>query len=193
MSNAGLNPLPGKESYTLPDGVKMILDATIQQATAFGVVLALFAGGVASIAQTLGGTMTEEVSPDSWKVLRVFLYSAIMFNLSGAFISLMIVKMCTDLSLAAWNKKCRPAPSPENETVSRLLRRYNMSNSYWIVERLFVFVSIFACVFTFTALSLWVFLSEPLKVAGATMAIFSALGIAVLLSFWITIRGENWK
>ncbi|KIM20821.1 hypothetical protein M408DRAFT_122869 [Serendipita vermifera MAFF 305830] len=171
----------------------MILDATIQQATAFGVVLALFAGGVASIAQTLGDTMADEDSPDSWKVLRVFLYSAIMFNLSGSFISLMIVKMCTDVSLAAWNKKCRPSPSPEDETVSRLLRRYNMSNSYWIVERLFVFVSILSCIFTFTALSLWVFLSETLKVAGATMAIFSVLGITVLLAFWITIRGENWS
>jgi hypothetical protein len=68
--------------------------------------MALFAGALASFAQMVNGvdpTKTDTTTL-SWGALLVFLYSAIMLSLAGSFLSLIVIKMCSDLPLAAQQK-----------------------------------------------------------------------------------------
>jgi hypothetical protein len=155
--------------------------------------LALFAGALASIAQTVAGTVDEPDSPASWKALRVFLYSAIMLNFSGAFLSLMIVKMCSDLPLAlALSQKEKPQPKHPPGSVLDLLVRYHMSRWYLMVNRSFVIVSILACLCTFASLSFWIFLSETFTVALITMVIFSILAVNLIAVYVVAVNGQGW-
>ncbi|KIM22672.1 hypothetical protein M408DRAFT_332808, partial [Serendipita vermifera MAFF 305830] len=104
----------------LPDPVKLVLDADQKQAEVVGIVMALFAGGLVSFAQIVEGVDSEDpkTTPASWQAMRVFLYGSVMLNLAGAFLSLLTIKMCTDLPLAyhqwsvrdKWKNKQRKAP-----------------------------------------------------------------------------------
>jgi hypothetical protein len=155
--------------------------------------LALFAGALASIAQTVATTVDEADSPASWKAMRVFLYSAIMLNFSGAFLSLMIVKMCSDLPLALYlYQKEQPIPRYIPGSISGLLGHYQMSRWYWMVNRSFVAVSILGCLCTFASLSFWIFVSETFTVALITMVIFSILALNLIAVYGVTVTGQGW-
>jgi hypothetical protein len=151
--------------------------------------LALFAGALTSIAQTVSATVDVDDSPASWKAMRVFLYSAIMLNFSGAFLSLMIVKMCSDLPLAMFQND---APPCFKRSVSDQLGHFGMSRQYWIVNSSFVVVSILASLCTFATLSFWVFLSQTFTVALITIMIFSLLALTIILTFGIAMQGQGW-
>ncbi|KIM22694.1 hypothetical protein M408DRAFT_332815 [Serendipita vermifera MAFF 305830] len=86
----------------LSSEVKMVLDADKQQAEGVGIVMALFAGALVSLAQIMEGVDPEDpkTTTASWQAMRVFLYGSVMLNLAGAFLSRITIKMCTDLSLA---------------------------------------------------------------------------------------------
>ena len=62
--------------------------------------MALFASGLYSLAGMVAAK-SSEANTAPWHTLRVFTYSAIILNLSGAVFSLVITKMCSDLPLAA--------------------------------------------------------------------------------------------
>lgn len=136
-------------------------------------------------------TVDEDDSPASWKALRVFLYSAIMLNFSGAFLSLMIVKMCSDLPLALYQRE-KPLPPYIPGSVSGLLAHYHMSHWYWRANRSFVAVSILACLCTFASLSFWIFLSETFTVALITMVIFSLLALNLVVVYGVAVNGQGW-
>ena len=53
-----------------------------------------------------------DTSGAAWQALRGFTFSAIVLNLGGAFISLMIIKMCTDVPLAAQRRVLEGTDSP---------------------------------------------------------------------------------
>src|SRR5277367_2067711 len=104
--------------------------------------MALFAGALASLAQIVAGSVDQDEGPASWKALRVFLYPAIMLNLSGAFISLMMVKVCTDFPLAAYQKafQVEALPVGIRRTISGLLTRGEVSSLYWFVNGSFIII-----------------------------------------------------
>jgi hypothetical protein len=154
--------------------------------------LALFAGVLASLAQTVAGNVDVDESPASWKALRVFLYSAIMLNLSGAFVSLMMVKLCSDFPLAAYQNADQGKPLETGKTISELLRACHVSRWYWYVNQSFVVTSFLACLCTFTSFSFWVLLSETFAVGVVTMVIFSILAINAILVFAATKNAQVW-
>lgn len=156
--------------------------------------MALFAGALASLAQSVAANVDTDDSPAAWKALRVFLYSAIMLNISGAFISLMLVKICSDFPLVAYESADQKRPEkPAKETVSGLLRRFGMSQWYWPVSQSFVIISMLACLCTFASFSFWVLLSETFTVALITMVIFSILAVNVILVFAATVKAQKWN
>lgn len=64
--------------------------------------MALFAAALVSLAQMIAAA--AEKTGASWEAMRFFTYAAIMLNLGGAFISLVIIKMCSDVPRAAQQK-----------------------------------------------------------------------------------------
>jgi hypothetical protein len=67
--------------------------------------MALFAAALVSLAQMIAAIDNPtNTSTLSWEALRFFTYAAIILNLSGAVVSLMIIKMCSDLPLTAQQK-----------------------------------------------------------------------------------------
>jgi hypothetical protein len=62
--------------------------------------MALFASGLYSLAGMVADK-SADANTTSWHALRVFTYSSIVLNLSGAVFSLVITKMCSDVPLAA--------------------------------------------------------------------------------------------
>jgi len=67
--------------------------------------MGLFAGALVSLAQIVNAVPeTNITAPISWGAMIVFLYSAIMLSLSGSFLSLVVIKMCSDVPLAAQQK-----------------------------------------------------------------------------------------
>lgn len=159
--------------------------------------MALFTGALASLAQTLSGdSMIDKAdTPASWKALRVFLYSAIILNFSGAFLSLAVVKMCTDLPLAAHQAMLLNGPKASHNqpgTVSQLLIDSGMSRGYNTVNLSLTVVFVSACICTFATLTFWVLLSETSIVAGITMIVFGLVGLNAIVVSVITGRGQNW-
>ena len=66
--------------------------------------MALFATALVSLAQMIAGVDATNANTPSWAALRFFTYAAIILNLSGAVVSLVIIKMCSDVPLAAQQK-----------------------------------------------------------------------------------------
>jgi hypothetical protein len=76
--------------------------------------MALFAAALVSLAQMIASVDTAtntntvdtaaNTNTPSWEALRFFTYTAIVLNLSGAVVSLMVIKMCSDVPLAAQQK-----------------------------------------------------------------------------------------
>jgi hypothetical protein len=165
--------------------------------------MALFAGALASLAQCLESVdKGVTLSSTSWLALRAFLYGAIMLNLCGAFLSLVIIKMCCDLPLARFQRESRGIAPPEIpsgvDPWSRyaLLHRAGMTRFFFIVEELCYWFLVFACVCTFTTLTLWVSLitqSDNNTWSWVTMGFFGPCATAVIVAFGIAVYGQRWR
>lgn len=173
--------------------------------------MALFAGALVSLAQIVAGAaQTGDTTSASWAALRVFLYAAIMLNLGGAFLSLICIKMCSDLPLAAQQRLLREGSPTSTSALSKvargetldadilgdhfgLLRIMGMSPWYRLVDQMSSWVLIVACVCTFIALTFWIFLSETIVTAGVTMVIFGPVAILVILVFVFASLGQGWQ
>ncbi|KIM21412.1 hypothetical protein M408DRAFT_333486 [Serendipita vermifera MAFF 305830] len=188
----------------LPDPVKLVLDADQKQAEAVGIVMALFAGALVSLAQIVEGVDSEDpkTTTASWQAMRVFLYGSVMLNLAGAFLSLLTIKMCTDLPLAyhQWKSKQRKGPVVNRphglEEWHRfgLLLEAGMSRRYASLDRMSTLVLILACICTFASLTFWVCLNTlNVITSGITMIIFGSGGLVVITAFVMTSVGEGWK
>jgi hypothetical protein len=208
--------------------------------------MALFAAALVSLAQMVASVDTAaNTSTPSWEALRFFTYAAITLNLSGAVVSLIVIKMCSDIPLAAQQKLLEVDESdltdtnqissqnqhalvsiPPNTAVSifdpdwitpgnrniplaaardgvlvpellldhfRLLESFGMSTNYRIVDKSTNRILMAACACTFTAMSLWVFLTESITTAGITMISFGSTAILVLTVFLIGNVGQGWR
>jgi hypothetical protein len=179
----------------------------------------LLASALVSLVQTVASVSTDTTSP-SWQALRGFIYSAIILNLSGAFLALMTIKMCSDLPVVAQQKLIDglttsnvPMSSivepdwitPEHDNIPfaatiagkgvlsvkilgdhfLLLRCFGMSRWYKAVVRISSWVLVAACVCSFAALTLWMFLSESVTTAGLTMIPFGITAIIVICVFLV--------
>ncbi|KIM27174.1 hypothetical protein M408DRAFT_170476 [Serendipita vermifera MAFF 305830] len=195
------NPTPPEK---LPDQVKLVLDADQKQAEAVGIVMALFAGALVSLAQIVEGVDSEDskTTTASWQAMRIFLYGSVMLNLAGAFLSLLTIKMCTDLPLAYHQWKSGKRDGPRVNRPDRvkdwhrfgLLLEAGMSRHYATVDHMSTLALILACVCTFASLTFWVCLNTlNVITSGITMIIFGLVGIAVIVAFVMTIVGEGWK
>jgi hypothetical protein len=164
--------------------------------------MALFAAALVSLAQIVEGVDKTDTTTTSWQALRVFLYGAIMLNLAGAFLSLLTIKMCTDLPLAYHQRQTGRQKNADiklpNDVVdwhrSGILLGAGMSRYYAWIDLSSTLVLISACVCTFSSLTFWVLLNtlDP-KTSGITMIIFGSVAIVVLGSFAITSLGEGWE
>jgi heme A synthase len=172
--------------------------------------MALFAGALVSLAQLVGtSNSSSDGNSVSWSALLVFLYSAIMLNLGGAFLSLLAIKMCSDLPLAAQQKLLREGSAASKSPLSRiargetlgteiledhfgLLESFGMSRGYRHVDYLCFSSLMAASVCTFVALTFWVFLSETNVTAGITMITFGPVAIIVVRVFVLAGYGQGW-
>jgi hypothetical protein len=165
--------------------------------------MALFAGALSSFAQIVSAVdpATVDKTSVSWGALLVFLYAAIILSLSQCFISIIIIKMCSDLPLAVRQRilvSHVPASGdpPEADILAdhfRLLEAYGMSTEYKQVDRLAGLVLILACICTFTSLTIWIFLSETIATAGVTMVFFGATAIIVIYAYVVGTNGQGWR
>ncbi|KIM23121.1 hypothetical protein M408DRAFT_28135 [Serendipita vermifera MAFF 305830] len=186
----------------LPDPVKLVLDADQKQAEAVGIVMALFAGALVSLAQIVEGVGSEDpkTTTASWQAMRVFLYGSVMLNLGGAFLSLLTIKMCTDLPLAyhqSTDKEGKNIKLPhgvEPQYRFGLLLKAGMSRHYATVDHMSTMALILACMCTFASLTFWVCLNTPSAItSGLTMIIFGLVGLGAISAFVMTSLGEGWK
>jgi hypothetical protein len=175
--------------------------------------MALFAGALASFAQIVNGVdpTKTDTSTFSWGALLVFLYSAIMLSLAGSFLSLIVIKMCSDLPLASQQKVLEERSPLSHKPLSsvaarsgqidafilanrsRLLEHFGMSKGFKVVDRMGSFVLLAACVCTCAALTFWIFLSEPIVTAGVTMVCFGVTAIIVILAYRFATNGQGWS
>jgi hypothetical protein len=173
--------------------------------------MALFAGALVSFAQTVNGVdpSTSDTSSVLWGTLLVFLYGAIILSLGGSLISLIVIKMCSDLPIAAQQKILREGVA-KSKTLSQiatggvlsefalanhfvLLERFGMSRAYKVVIRASTLVLIATSVCTFATLTFWVFLSSTIITAGLTMIFFGGTAIIVVVAYLIAGNGQRWS
>jgi ethanolamine transporter EutH len=166
--------------------------------------MALFAGALVSLAQIVEGvdTTSTDTTTASWQALRIFLYGSIMLNLAGAFLSLLTIKMCSDLPLAYHQRQLGPGTNADIKLPagvkdwhrSGVLLGAGMSRYYSWIDITSTLMLVAACVCTFSALAFWVLLNtlDP-KTSGITMIIFGSVAIVVLGAFAITSLGERWE
>jgi hypothetical protein len=165
--------------------------------------MALFAGALVSLAQIVEAVTTDTTSA-SWQALRTFLYGAIMLNLSGAFLSLVTIKMCSDLTIT---RRRNPSQSPPGATFEvqtntvtgnairhsrvKTLLDAGMSPGYKFVDISNALVMTSACISTFASLTFWVFLNAKNSVVpGLIMLFFVPAAIIAIAAFWIAALGE---
>jgi hypothetical protein len=143
-------------------------------------------------ASSLGNSFVEENEPDAWKRLRFFLHSALVVNLTGTFMCLMITKMCSDLRLTVYEKKGSTRSTIYKDgTVSALLDKYHMSRWYWPVNALTIFVSALGWVFTFVTLALWANLSQP--IGWLTMTFYGYVAVISIFVFMVASLVQEWS
>lgn len=173
--------------------------------------MALFAGALVSFAQIINGvdSSTGDTSSVSWGALLVFLYGSIILSFGGSLISLTVIKMCSDVPIAAQQKILREGVA-KSKTLSQiaaggvlseyalanhfvLLERFGMSKAYKVVIRASNLVFIATSICTFTTLTFWVFLSETIITAGVTMIFFGGTAIIVIAAYLIAGNGQRWS
>jgi len=163
--------------------------------------MALFAGALVSLAQIVESTAQQvDTRPASWQALRVFLYSATILNLTGAFLSLVIIKMCSDLPLAYYQRSCRgvtpPTPLPKGvEPWSRraILIEAGMYRRYTFVDGASTLMLLAAIVFTFASFTFWVLLNSQNGItSGVTVTFFGIAALVAFCAFLVAAKGEQW-
>jgi hypothetical protein len=159
----------------------------------FIVQMGLFACGLASLLRSVEAV--DEVviqSSISWQAQHIFLYCAIMGHLCGAFNSLCVMKMLSDLPIARFQRQSRgiapPAIPPGVDPQSRLGILYGagMAYSFSTLERMSYWVQVSAWVSTFITLALWVALviqSDDNTWSWAMMGFVGPCATVVLLAF----------
>lgn len=135
-----------------------------------------------------------------WTALRFFTYSAIILCMSGVFISMACMGCCTSLANGARNQLLKEHDSPPERPTQRrfraiwrknlsdpgeLLRSHGMSPKYGrLRDLLYVFLTL-GTLFSFTAITLWIWLTENHLTAGVTMiTIVPAFMAVVYALFW---------
>jgi len=183
----------------------------------------LFASALVSLAQMIA-TVSSTVDTDgsSWVALRFFTFSAIILNLSGAFLSLITIKMCSDLPVAAQQRVIKDRTAPPRDTPYfitvedldipfrvatgvgilsptilddhfLLLKCFGMSKWYRFVDRASSMVLVVACACTFAALTFWMFLNEPQMTAGVTMITFGLAAIITICALLLALSRQGWR
>jgi hypothetical protein len=131
-----------------------------------------------------------------------------MLNLTGAFLSLVTIKMCSDLPLAHYQKQFKttslpttsatlvPPPPSDVEPWSRIgiLLDAGMSRRYTFVDDASKWVLLASGVCTFASLTFWVFLNAQNwnTAVITTMVLFVPAAIVAIRAFLIASRGEGW-
>jgi hypothetical protein len=152
--------------------------------------------------------MIPDDHPDTaaWETLQFFIYSSIILNLSGTFLCLMAIKMCTDLphhaqQLALSNPDSWPSRAARNEILPEnilknhwvLLGKFGMSPRYQRLDALFVYVVLFGGLYTFIAVILWVWLTSPHIVAGVIMLTVAPAVLSMTYGLVAACTGEGWQ
>jgi len=142
-----------------------------------------------------------------WETLCVFFYSAVILNLTCAFLSLVIIKMCDDLLLAYYQKSYRratwtthdaeetPALPREVENWSRqgILRQAGMYRPYRLVNAARTCILLVAFASTFVSFTLWVVITAPNDpILWVTMVIFGIAALVAVGSYLVAAMGEGW-
>ncbi|KIM29259.1 hypothetical protein M408DRAFT_121521 [Serendipita vermifera MAFF 305830] len=176
-----------------------------------------------SLAQMIASIATAvDTNSGSWVALRFFTFSAIILNLSGAFLSLVTIKMCSDVPVAAQQmvvkdrraslRTTRYLVTPEDLNIPMgvasgkgflsptilgnhflLLRCFGMSKWYKAVDRASSGVLVLACICTFAALTFWMFLNEPQATAGFTMIVGGSSATIVICAVMIAVFNQKWR
>jgi hypothetical protein len=165
---------------------------------------------------------TVDTSGGGWVALRFFTFSAIILNLGGAFLSLITIKMCSDLPVAAQQRVIKDRTAPTRDTPYfliaedldiplrvatgvgilsptilddhfLLLKCFGMSKWYRFVDRATSGVLVVACACTFAALTFWMFLNEPQTTAGVTMITFGLAAIVTICALLIAVSRQGWR
>jgi hypothetical protein len=125
-----------------------------------------------------------------------------MLNLCGAFLSLVIVKMCCDFPLAHYQRAVRKIPPrPVDRKIEEWSRRgllctAGMTRLFFTVEEMSYWTMILACVSTFTSLTLWVSLitaADNDTWSRVTMGFFGPCAMVVVGAFGIAVYGQRWE
>lgn len=140
-----------------------------------------------------------------WEALRFFIYSALILNLSGTFLCLMTIKMCTDLphhaqQMVVLKEDSWPSQVARGATLSEelltdhwlLLKAFGISNRYQNMDIVFVFVVLFGGLYTFVAVIFWIWLTESYTLAGATM-ITVVPAVASVVYGVVAASAEGWR
>jgi hypothetical protein len=148
----------------------------------------------------------DHPSDAGWGALRFFIYSAVILNLSGTFLSFMAIKMCTDLphhaqQMVLLDEKSWPSLVARGETLSKrlltdhwlLLKEFGMSSRYKPMDALFVYIVIFGGLYTFVAVIIWIWLTESYAVAGATMVTVVPAVASVAYGIIAAGSGQGWR
>lgn len=168
-------------NFVLPHVVKHRLEADVKQANGLAITTALFAGALVSLAQLVA---TNETSSPTWEALRFFIYGAIAVNLSGTTLALIIIKMCTDIPCIAlervldqpssWPARCargEPLPLKLLRDPVQMLVQFGMSRHYNALDWGAGIWVIIGYINTFSAMTLWVWLTQTPAVAVVLMVI----------------------
>ncbi|KAG9048057.1 hypothetical protein FS842_000492 [Serendipita sp. 407] len=166
------------QDFELPKAVKSRVDAEIQQANAFAITTALFAGALLSLVQLeVNGQSTP-----AWQALRFFTYTAITINLTGTTLALVLIKLCSDIeSVAVHMILSDPASLPARISHGdkvpihllgkpyELLEQFGMPRGYRVLDFGASIWITAGNLFTFVSVTMWVWLAEDVAVAGASM------------------------
>jgi len=140
--------------------------------------------------------------------LKFFTYSAIILNLTGTFICLITIKMCTDvphraqqavlLNPNSWAAKIADGTQalPPGILISHhaLLEAFGMSKKYrWIDTIVFSSIIIFGFFYTIISVVLWVWLSSSYVSAGAVMITAVPAFFAAIYVLCVGVLGQGWQ
>ncbi|KIM22141.1 hypothetical protein M408DRAFT_292928 [Serendipita vermifera MAFF 305830] len=186
------------QDFELPRAVKSRIDADVQQANAFAITTALFAGALLSLAQLVA---QEDARTLPWQTIRFFTYTAISINLTGTTLALVLIKMCSDLESTAQQMVVSiPSSLPARIARGEKLPRHLIMNHYKLLEEFGMSPGYKALDFgaaiwitsgnvsTFVSVIMWVWLAEDKAVAGATMVGTVPAILGLVYAFALTKR-----
>lgn len=156
---------------------------------------ALFAAGLLSLVQAI---VSMQAKSTALQILRVITYCSVFINLSGTTLALILIKMCTDLETIArrliiTNTASWPARVARGETLGedlltspyKLVEAFGMSRGYRRLDQGAAMWIIFGNLLTFISVILWVYVTEDIAVAGATMVGVVPALLGLTFAFYI--------